>query len=394
MIIATNLLPTILQVFKGVTTRSLIPISMPFPYSFDSVQNKFYISESYPSWWWKVVAMIHIPAGLLQAIYKKVTPDQLALWELILRLYFIILYFLLATCFTAFHKFQSPAVCEYLNKLTQFEKRHVHSSQHKKWQNLETKLIALLALIFDLSVRTLNVLMPLITLILPKSPWNSYSTLYVLFNFWIPTTSCYQFLVKFNIFLANYFFFRAIMDSVVMCYTVNFMIGVYAIKCCLQVFYQQTTFSMSKSALLTYRQIQVLSNIYNVTHRYSCMVGIVVVTIMTLVTFNYMSLGCFRELHPVMLIACVLLTVNAYAQILVTFQLPTQVFKTSYGLHRIVHNKLLRSTCSSRTWMRRFWMSCPILKIEFFGNFFDVVTSLVCSKFCIDSTINLLLLKK
>lgn len=394
MIISTNLAQTILLIFQGVTTRSLIPISMPFPYRWNSLQNNFYVSNSYPSWWWKVVGIIHITAAFLQAIFQKITPDKSALWELILRAYFISLSVLLTTCFTAFHKFQAPSVCEYLNKLIQFEKRHVHASQHKKWQNLETKLISFLALSFDLSVRALNVLIPIITVILPKSPWNSYSSLYVLVKPSIPTTPLTKHLIKITIFIANYFFFRVIMDSVVMCYAVNFMISVYGIKCCLKVFGQMSTNSVFLSTFKAYREIQVLTSLYNVTHRNTCMVGIVVVTIISSVTFSYMALGNFRELHPIMLLACVLLTCTANAQILLSFQLPTQVYTTCITIHKNLDKYLLVQTKRDKKWMMRFWISCPVMKVEFFGNYFDDLTSLVILKFCVDATINLILLKK
>lgn len=366
---------------------------MPYPYRWNSVQNKFYISKSYPTWYWVLVCLIYTCAVILQSVYNHISPDKSKLWEDMLRVYIIFVYSFMAG-FTCFHRFKSQAVCEYLNSLIQFEKHYVHKSEHKSMRNCDTKLIVFLSVSFDISHRAITMLIPAIAVILPKSPWNVFSSLYVLCSQWIPTAWHMSSLLKITVFLGNHLLGRLVIDSTIMCYTVSFMIGVYSIKCCLHIFQKISMSSLSGTTLKIYRKVQIVISLYNVAHRNTCMVLILLHSIIGSIIFSYLSLGNFRELHPVMLGTCVLIASTLNAQILLAFRIPTQVYTSSRTICRSVERKLLMYTCSNIKWMNRFWKSCQIVRIEFFGNYFDNMTSLVILRFCIDHTINLILLKK
>lgn len=395
MIVSTNLLPTILSLFQAVQSQMMGPITMPFPYRWNPLQKSFYVSESYTSWWWIVVCVIHMLASILQAIFKYVSPEPPLLWEMVLRTCFSFLYFILATCFTAFHKFQSPAVCEFLNKLMQFDNIHVNTSQHKKWQNFETRLISLLGSSFYGNFRAINLLVAVLTAVWPKSPWNAFASIYIVVSHRISTYSYSKYIAKPTVFLVNYYFWRVIMDGAAMCYAVNFIIAIYSIKSCLQVFQHISTADVhvSEPALKIYREIQLLTNLYNDIHRNSCMIGIVVVSITGYVTFTYMLIGNYRELPSVMMITCGLITFSCNAEILLAFQLPTQVYTKSIAIYSNVSKRLLVDGVIAKKWKIMVWKSCPIIKIDFFGNYFDGTTSLVIMQFCMESTISLILLK-
>lgn len=136
MIISTNLLPAILRVVQGATTGSLIPISFPFPYRWNPIEKKFYVSKSYPSYWWIVVLCVCSTVPVSQTIFRNVSATEPALWEVIHRAHISIACLLVGIYFVAFHKFQSPAVCEYLNKLMGFEKRHVPTCDQKNLKKI------------------------------------------------------------------------------------------------------------------------------------------------------------------------------------------------------------------------------------------------------------------
>lgn len=118
------------------------------------------------------------------------------------------------------------------------------------------------------------------------------------------------------------------MDEEAMCYAVNFIIAIYSIKSCLKVFQQFSTTLVTEPALKIYGEIELLTNLYNDIHRNTCMIGIVLVFITGYLTFTCVLIGYNRELPSVMMITCGLITLSCNAEILLAFQLPTQVYTT------------------------------------------------------------------
>lgn len=123
------------------------------------------------------------------------------------------------------------------------------------------------------------------------------------------------------------------------------------------------------------------------------MVGITLITLSITIIFTYLWIGNFHELNLFMLCTCVLLTVSDGSQITVGFGFAGRIHSLSRSLNRNI-DWIVRKNCSGRvSWVRKFWSSCPIMKVEFFAtNFFDMSTSLNLNKFCVDQTINLVLL--
>lgn len=233
MIVSTNFLPIILGIFKGATTKSLIPTSVPFP-GIQTISS--FTFPNHVSWWWIVICINYMSAGFLQVLYMSISQDHHAHWDAVLRVYLVFVYMLVSICFSVFHKFQSTSVCEYFNKMQLFDNRHVRPWVQNRLKSFESKLIAIFVLSFEKSLRAMNALFPIIATILPQLPWNPFSSLYNLFSPWFPTVWYFQYVLRLLVCFVNCFFYWITMDAIIMCYTVNFTIGIYAIKCSIFVF--------------------------------------------------------------------------------------------------------------------------------------------------------------
>lgn len=393
MILATNLVSTIQRMLYEIRKISLLPVAFPFPYSWDANLQQFYLTPGFCSWWWIVPYTTFLLGSLSQFVVKIVYGNNRPLAERIQRLYFILAYIIMANSFVGFHKFQFKSVCRYFSQLVQFERRHINTPPNQRWNNLESKMISVLATLFEISMRLLDVLMPLVSAILPDSPWNVFAAPYVLLAEYVPQHPNFDYLLKITMYLSNYIYWRLMMDFIVMSYVVNFMVGVYALKCCLSLFQYLTAF-VNPENLKIYRELQMLTNLYNITHRSSCMVGIVLLSIMACITYTFSWVGNFRELHPANTITSMVLANAVSTQILVVFRISADVFKTSCHVHKQIRGQLANGRCGNGKWLRKFWKSCPLLKVEFFGNYFDRTTPLVILQFCVNQTVSLILLKQ
>ncbi len=94
-----------------------------------------------------------------------------------------------------------------------------------------------------------------------------------------------------------------------------------------------------------------------------------------------------------MLIACALLATSNGMQIAVGFGYAGRIYSVSQSVNKKVDLIVRRNWSGRGSWARKFWMSCPLLKIQLFStNFIDLSTSLIFNQFCVDTTISLILL--
>ncbi len=146
--------------------------------------------------------------------------------------------------------------------------------------------------------------------------------------------------------------------------------------------------------LLEYRKLQITFGLYNSIHRQSLMVGIVVYLISTTITFTYYLIGNFDELNVIMTVACALLSISNGMQVTVGFGYAGRVCSVSQSVNEKVDWIVRKNWRGRGSWAKKFWISCPTLKIQLFStNFFDVATSLIFNQFCVDQTISLVLLQ-
>ncbi len=124
------------------------------------------------------------------------------------------------------------------------------------------------------------------------------------------------------------------------------------------------------------------------------MVGIVLLTLSATITFTYMFIGNFNELNIIMIIACALLAVSNGMQVTVGFGFAGRVYSVSQSVNKKVNWIVCQNWKGRGAWGRKFWISCPTLKIQIFStNFIDVSTSLNFNQFCVDQTVSLILLQ-
>ncbi len=148
-----------------------------------------------------------------------------------------------------------------------------------------------------------------------------------------------------------------------------------------------------KVRLLEYRKLQITFGLYNLIHRKTLMVGIMVF-LLTTITFTYMLIGNFNELNVIMIIAFALVASSNGIQITVGFGFAGRIYSVSQSVNKNVDWIVRKNWRRRGSWARKFWISCPTLKIQIFStNFIDVSTSLNLNQFCVDKTISLILLE-
>ncbi len=146
--------------------------------------------------------------------------------------------------------------------------------------------------------------------------------------------------------------------------------------------------------LLEYRQLQITFGLYNSIHRKTLMVGVTECLLSTTITFTYMLIANLNELNVIIIIACTLLSISNGMQVLVGFGYAGRLYSVSQSVNKNIELIIRKNWKGRGSWARKFWASCPTMKIQLFStNFIDVATSLIFNQFCIDTTINLILLQ-
>lgn len=394
MIVSTNLVPVLVRIIKGAPSHFLLPVKTPLPYSWNYNHRKFEVVSTYPFWWWKLVCFVYTCAVISNLAFGGINSDNVVFWESVLRYSLILLQISCASCFCSFHRFYAPDVCHFFNNLIRFEARHSLASQRYKWRSKESRLIRCLSYILYVSGPMVNVMSPLVSVIIPTSPFNVWASLYTLYIHYYPETCHTVYVTPILIFMLNYYFWLLVMDGVVISVAGIFMCGIYSLKCCMKAFRQATQKFFSKSALQMYREIQILANFYNLTNRNAGTAGVVLCSVISAITFSYLAVGNFRLLHPIMLLTCLVIIFSSNSLIVFAFRLASDVHKNGCQDFKRIEQKLREHNGSDVKRMKRVWKSCPTIRVEFFGNFFDESTPLVLLQFCVVQTASLILLNR
>lgn len=238
-----------------------------------------------------------------------------------------------------------------------------------------------------------NFIIPVMATILPMSPWNTFAPLYLLLVRSCPSTWFLgHILLRVAVFLVNFAFWLQVLDFVAMNVVVNFMIGISSLKCCIKLFGQVATISISETRLSMYREIQILVDLYNCTHRYTCTFGVILLGVLSIITFSFLVVGNFRELTSIMLLFGSLGVMAGNFHILLSYGNAADVNKYSRSIYERIEHNLRGRTGKHGKWIKRAWRSCPTFKVQFLGNYFEDTTPLVFLQFCVDQTTSLILL--
>jgi len=130
---------------------------------------------------------------------------------------------------------------------------------------------------------------------------------------------------------------------------------------------------------MSFRQIQLLITEYNVVHK-QCAMGVIVATcIFSVIVSAYMIVNSGENLSVPLLLVMIIIFCVCFFLTAVGMRYPASVYAISRRV--IANTKQLfnpKSTFYNICWVRKYWKSFPVFKIQFFsGNFFEEATPLV-----------------
>ncbi|CAL8146853.1 unnamed protein product [Orchesella dallaii] len=303
------------------------------------------------------------------------------------------------------HQKHSRGVVTLINQLISFDIRHVQSDDESFWKNnLECQFVLLTSKLFRISYLSLSALFTLSIFLAPKVPWNITPPLlqYSLKDVSIPLEIFRQVLIVWG----NYVCWRTLLNFDMLASALNILIGNFSMKYMLICFQRKITGirsnpSANKKELLdavkSYREIQIISNLFNDTHKKSFILVFIAGTSLCVVIASYCLITQFASMDLAALVAfCICLLIPTIV-ILICFRFSARVF-AECATTLVKHQGMslvtaLEKAPGSVTLIQKYWKSFSIVKVKFFSdNFFEGETPLVLYQFAIDMAIDLILI--
>ncbi|ODM89341.1 hypothetical protein Ocin01_17341 [Orchesella cincta] len=308
------------------------------------------------------------------------------------------------------HQKYSHEVANLVNQLISFDIRHIQKTMADKdekmyWKNnLECKFVLITSKLFRISYISLSVLFTLSIFLKPKVPWNITPPflLHSLRKVSVPLEICREIIIIWG----NYVCWRTLLNFDMLASALNILIGNYAMKYLL-IAYQRNLEYITKSYSLTtkdvintvkvYREIQLISKLFNETHKKSFILIFIAGTSMCVVVSSYCLIRQFSNMDLAALVSFSISLIIPTIVILICFRFSACVFaecsttlKKHQGMSMVA---ALRETVGCSGLIKRYWKSYPVVKVKFFSdNFFEGETPLVLYQFSIDMAIDLILI--
>ncbi|CAL8146856.1 unnamed protein product [Orchesella dallaii] len=150
-------------------------------------------------------------------------------------------------------------------------------------------------------------------------------------------------------------------------------------------------------AVKSYREIQIISNLFNDTHKKSFILVFIAGTSLCVVIASYCLITQFASMDLAALVAfCICLLIPTIV-ILICFRFSARVF-AECATTLVKHKGMslvtaLEKAPGSVALIQKYWKSFAIVKVKFFSdNFFEGETPLVLYQFAIDMAIDLILI--
>jgi len=236
----------------------------------------------------------------------------------------------------------------------------------------------------------------------PNLPWNPLCALVIYFDLASPnssTTLLWE--VRGFIFGTLWIAWGFFGCFILIFYYVNFITIVFCLKCAITAFRRQValTAQVTPKQIMIYREVQILIDNFNLSHKtfmmgfivFSVVITIVLSASLFILSSESLDLGAVLVIGPIFMNTMITLD---------SFRIPAAIHSYSSETKKWLESNVFARIAvdgNDKAFLRcarKYWKSFPPFKIQFFSsNFFEKLTPLVILDFCLSLVINIALVK-
>ncbi|CAL8134962.1 unnamed protein product [Orchesella dallaii] len=403
MLICTGVISELHKVFRQATKHGRI-FYLIFPLNWDPEAERFITQNSFDTFW-KIPFFALLTNGFLLTLYPPAKGFQLSVFEGTLFFNYLITISTLQSINVWFYHSHFRNLVNFFNKLIAFEKSNISQSNDDDFMAVGGKLMTTSIKPLATQLYSMKVNLGFVAAIYPTLPWNPLCA--IVTKYWKVTPlfelNMVSICVRLGTMVIVWMTWSTFLNFVFLTMTVNFLSTLFCFKCALNLF-GRNLLQANKSELechwkllkklKMFRQIQLLINEYNAIHKQSMMLVIVATVLFSAIMSAYTILNSGGSLSVPLLLVMVLILCMCFFVMVIGMMYPASVYSMSG--HILQNTKKYfqpASTSFNLGCVRKYWLSFPVFKIQFFsGNFFEQATPLVFMDFCANMIVNLLMI--